>query len=158
MDDDVESIGGIGCAELEEEGLPPNVKPSRKLRCPGPGEAEGIGTPSGSGEPKSMSCAPSSAIAVEGNVPGRGKNTERLRECTRECRRPCACAEIDGEELMPLPFSFVRSSGAVVEVGNLPEDDGCGGNENDNGEGLAGENGPEMDLVLECELPGSDKD
>lgn len=75
--------------------------------------------PSGGGA-NMMSWPPSSAIAVEGSVPGRGKNTDKLRECTRECRLVCACEDSEGDGLMPLPFSFDRSSGAVDEVGNLP--------------------------------------
>ena len=88
--------GCIGCAAgAEDGGRPPNVKPSRKpsrkLRWPGPGDALGIGTPSseGGGAPKSSSCAPSSAIDDTGSEPGRGKKTERLRECMRECLRGC---------------------------------------------------------------------
>lgn len=52
--------------------------------------------------------SPSSDITVDGSEPGLGKNTERLRECIRECRRLCWAA------LEPSPFGMpLRAWGEV---------------------------------------------
>jgi hypothetical protein len=42
---------------------------------------------------------PSSAIELWGSIPGRGKNTERLRECIRLCLRPFIADEEAPPEL-----------------------------------------------------------
>lgn len=77
-------------------GRPPNVKPApRGVIGWAPGRlmldpAEGIVLTGASMSPSpgiTSSCAPSSAMAAGGRVPGRGKNTERLREWSRACRR-----------------------------------------------------------------------
>lgn len=127
-------------------GCLPKENPCRNSRLPGPGDAEGMGTLS-AGPPYTISCEPSSAIAVEGMVPGRGKKTERLREWMRECRRVWLCEEMEGEGLMP--FSFVRISGAVADAGSFPLGSPSAGNEKERGDGLAGENGPEIERARE---------
>ena len=63
---------------------------------------------------------------------------------------------MEGEGL--IPFSFVRISGAVAEAGSLPVGSPSAGNENERGDGLAGENGPEIERARAWELPGKDKD
>ena len=155
------SPGEMGCedcpaeaeAEAEAGGRTPKVKPSRKARWPGPGDALGMGTPSsGGGTLKSSSCAPSSAMLVAGSEPGRGKYTERLREWMRECLR-------GGAALGFAPFSMGEvggpSSGAVGCEGSLFGGmASCwGGNDEESGEGVIGENGPDIERVREwaCE-------
>ena len=109
--------GEEGSSEgAEPGGREPNVNPLRNPRCPGPGDAEGIGTPSevgGDVEGNDTSCAPSSAIAVCGSEPGRGKNTDRLRECRRECRR--VFEDEDGGEDGSNGLNGECNSGAVGE-------------------------------------------
>ncbi|OBZ76707.1 hypothetical protein A0H81_03324 [Grifola frondosa] len=86
-----DDIAGMGCsideAELgevefvEAEGRgAPNVKPSRKERCPGPGDALGMGMPA-EWSFRSSSCVPSSEIVVDGREPGRGKRRKGCKEC-----------------------------------------------------------------------------
>lgn len=145
--------GDIG--DADEGGRAPNVKPSRNVRCPGPGDALGIGTPSSDGGPlKSSSCAPSSAMVVAGSEPGRGKYTDRLRECMRECLRGgTAFAVLSTGEL---------SSGAVCEADILFTEgiaSCCAGKDAESGEGVMGEKGPDTDRVREWELEaGREKD
>lgn len=112
--------------------LPPKLKPSPSLRGPGgdcsctaPLFAEGITL-----SEYSTSCPPSasasSAIDCCGSEPGRGKNTDRLREWMRACRRvavgeggPPFCWGVGGE-----PAFGKRKegdSGRVFErAGNAP--------------------------------------
>lgn len=91
-------------------GRPPKVKPSPSFfgTFERVGDALGIGTPVVSlcGSIR-ISCAPSSAIALWGNEPGRGKNMERLREWRRECRREWVDAEGDGGCSEPFTDSWV---------------------------------------------------
>ena len=90
--------GSGGCCSSVEAtmggGRPPKVKPSPNFfgGLERVGDALGIGTPAGGAGPSvggliSISCEPSSAMVLWGSEPGRGKNTERFREWTRECRR-----------------------------------------------------------------------
>ena len=94
-------------------GRPPKVKPSPSLFCglERVGDALGIGTPAASEasshESILSSCAPSSAITLWGSEPGRGKNMERLREWTRECRRGCADCEGDDDDSEVFEDSWV---------------------------------------------------
>jgi hypothetical protein len=81
--------------ELSWGGRAPNVKPApsgvrgmseRRLTL---GPADGKDAMGASGRSGiSNSCDPSSAMAVDGSEPGLGKNTDRLRECSRACRLP----------------------------------------------------------------------
>lgn len=75
------------------------------------GDALGIGTPfvaeASLRDSIIISCAPSSAIALWGNEPGRGKNMERLREWRRECRRGWVDVEGDGGCSEPFTDSWV---------------------------------------------------
>jgi hypothetical protein len=101
--------GSGGCSSVEAPpstmggGRPPKVKPSPNLFAglERVGDALGIGTPSVGGTSSvsgliSSSCAPSSAMVLCGSEPGRGKKTERFRECRRECLRAWVDAEGDG--------------------------------------------------------------
>ena len=78
----------------------------------------------------SESWSPSSDITVDGIEPGRGKNTERLRECIRECRLLCWAAVVadagplgmafggsgeDGTERAPIgPFSGFEYDAVIM--------------------------------------------
>ena len=157
----------MGCddwpADADAGGRPPNLKPSRNVRWPGPGDASGMGTPSceGGGVPKSSSCVPSSAMLVAGSDPGRGKKMDRLREWMRECLR-------DGAPLSAEPFSTGEVGG--WRSGAVKEDDilcgggmaSCwGGKDDESGEGVIGENGPDIERVRECACKlgdGSERD
>ena len=111
--------GSGGCSSIRAlplwvgGGRPPKVKPSPSLFCglERVGDALGIDTPAAAGassrESISRSCMPSSAIALCGSEPGRGKNMERLREWRRECRRECVDGEGDGDGSELLDDSWV---------------------------------------------------
>jgi hypothetical protein len=86
--------GGSSSVEATMGGRrPPKVKPSPNFfgGLERVGDALGIGTPtwekSSVGGLISISCEPSSTMVLWGSEPGRGKNTDRFREWTRECRR-----------------------------------------------------------------------
>lgn len=154
-------------------GFAPNVNPSLKDRWPGPGEdAEGINTPSADEDVEgvnSTSLSPSSSITVEGNEPGRGKKTDRLRECRRECRRVWFWVFGAGSGNTPFPQLNGRFFGGDPEGrSSVLEDSETGGKlfvsgpciggydadcemekEVDKGDGELGEKGPETDRVRE---------
>ena len=89
---------GVGPSSVAG-GRPPKVKPApRGVRGPPPmwrelgmlmaGPAEGMALMDASSSTrKSPLPSPSSEMEDEGREPGRGKKMERLRECSRLCRR-----------------------------------------------------------------------
>ena len=109
----------------------------------------------------SSSCVPSSAIVVCGREPGRGKKTERLRECSREWRRVCLGGDVDGGPVVVDDDIGVvgeaEASGAEWDVESMGgagkgcAGGECKGKEVESGDGNGGENGVEVDRVREWE-------
>ena len=133
---------GDGIAELG--GRPPNVNPFPR-GVGGLPEGMMMAGASSSIGPLwwiSSSCPPSSEIELAGKEPGRGKKTDRLRECIRECRRECLAAvsaEVSGAEC---DVTMIEGGGDVGE-----ERVGVLGKEVDSGEARGRENGVEMERV-----------
>lgn len=93
----------------------------------------------------STSCDPSSEIVLVPREPGRGKKTDKLRECIRECRRTCfcgasGCCKVSGAECDGLMV------GIFGEVGERF------GNDEESGDGATGEKGVDVERVREWPL------
>lgn len=85
----------------------------------------------------SSSWEPSSDMVVCGRDPGRGKNTERLREWRREWRRLCFCGwEVEFDDVSGADIEVVIGNACMV--GDAVAG-GFEGNEDDSGEGSGGE-------------------